>query len=208
MKRICVFLAAVMLLSGVAFAHEDCPCEIYDDITPEAWYHDETVYAIEHGLMNGISERRFDPNGCVSRAMLVTILYRCEGAPDVSGLTNPFVDVLDGQWYAEAVTWAFDNGIVNGVSPSSFAPNRYITREQIAAILYRYAQFKGEDVSVSNPEALAAFPDCDIISAYAVDAVTWTVERGIIKGIYGTLSSEALAVRAEIAAMLMRYLEM
>ncbi len=185
----------------------DCPCENYIDITPEAWYHDYTVYAIENGLMNGISADRFDPSGCVTRAMLVTIMYRIEGEPSVEDMSHPFTDVESNQWYTDAVTWAANNGIVNGMTATTYEPNTYISREQIATILYRYAISKGEDVTLSTDDALSIFPDGNEISAYAVDALTWAVDRGLINGISGTLSAQALAIRAQLATILMRYLE-
>ncbi len=184
---------------------DPCPCEDYIDIGELTWYHDSAVYAIENGLMNGVAPGRFDPNGIVTRAMLVTILYRLEGETSVEGLDNPFADVAEGQWYTNAIIWAADSGLVNGVSPTSFAPNQSITREQIAAILYRYAQFKEEDVTCDAD--MSVYPDTDEISAYAVDAIRWAVGNEIINGISGTISPVAIATRAQIAAMLMRYLE-
>ncbi len=186
---------------------EDCPCEQFDDVSEGVWYHDSVVYAIRNNLMNGIAERRFDPSGSVTRAMLVTILYRSEGLPSVEGMENPFTDVKEDNWYTDAIIWAANNQIVNGMTATTFAPDAVITREQIATILYRYAKFQNRDVTLSGKDVLATFPDADKISAYAVDAVTWTIDCGIINGISGTISAGAMAIRAQIAAMLMRYLE-
>ena len=184
---------------------DTCICENYYDIGHTTWYHDPAVFAIENGLMNGVGPNRFDPNGCVTRAMLVTILYRIENEPSVEGLENPFADVEEGRWYTNAIIWAADCGLVNGVSATSYAPGKYITREQIAAILYRYAKFKGEDVTCEAD--MSAYPDTDEISNYAVDAVYWAVGKGIINGISGTISPTAIAYRVQIATMLMRYLQ-
>ena len=152
--------------------------------------------------MNGTGDGIFEPDGALTRAMLVTILYRSEGEPSVEGLKNPFQDVADGQWYTKAVIWAADKGIVNGTSETTFDPDANITREQIAAILHRYAgkpETKGD---------LASFPDAATVSDYAKTAMAWAVEKGIIGGSDGKLDPRSNATRAQVAAILMRYLKL
>lgn len=173
----------------------------FTDVAPGAWYYDAVSYVYANGLMDGTSATTFAPDANMTRAMLVTILWRMEGEPVVNYLL-PFTDVDDGAWYAEAVRWAASEGIVTGVSETSFAPNAEITREQLAAILYRYT---GEPATAAN---LAGYADGASVSAYAVDAMSWCVEHGIITGTTATtLEPQGTATRAQAAAMLMRFAE-
>ena len=181
-------------------SEHDCPCDDYNDLSNEQWYHAGVDYALENGLMNGVGGGKFDPNGSLTRAMLVTILYRSENTPDVSGESNPFADVPDGQWYTDAVIWAAKEKIVNGMSETTFAPNESITREQIATILYRY------DGAVKVSGDLDQFSDASDVSTYALDAIVWAVKEGIIGGMNGKLSPKDNATRAQIATILYRYL--
>ena len=181
-------------------SEHDCPCDDYNDLSSEQWYHAGVDYALRNGLMNGVGGGRFDPNGSLTRAMLVTILYRSENMPDVSGESNPFADVPDVQWYTDAVIWAAKEGIVNGTSKTTFAPNDSITREQIATILYRYA---GSPKVSGN---LHQFSDAFSVSTYAYDAMVWAVKEGIIGGMNGKLAPQDNATRAQIATILYRYL--
>ena len=177
-----------------------CPCIDFTDVSADNWFHDSVVYAYTNGLMNGVSEDLFDPDGKLTRAMLVTILYRMEGAPSDDGLQNPFTDVAQGQWYYDAVVWAANEGIVNGMDEETFAPDLPITREQIATILYRYS---GADEAA---ESVSDFADLPQVSDYAMQAVLWAIESGIINGMDGLLAPQATATRAQAATMLMRYL--
>ena len=179
---------------------EYCPSRTFNDLNPAQWYHFGTDFVIENDYMNGVGDGKFDPNGSLTRAMLVTILYRIEGTPDITGYTNPFTDVPAGQWYTDAIIWAAHEGIVNGMSPTTYEPNTNITREQIAAIMHRYAGL---------PEAegdLSAFPDAATVSGYAVEAMKWAVGEGIINGMSGNLAPRENATRAQIATILYRYL--
>lgn len=153
-----------------------CPSEAFSDLDVTQWYHEPVDYMLETGMMNGMSATTFEPNGTLTRAQLVTILYRHAGSPDVTGLPNPFADVAPQSWYAKAVIWAAANGVVKGTSAATFAPEDAITREQIAAILYRY---NGEAVT---GDLLSSFPDAGAVSGYAVEAMQWAVSRGLISG--------------------------
>ena len=175
------------------------------DVHEGDWFYENVGYVYENGLMNGVSETLFEPNGTVTRGMIVTILHRLEGEPE-SDYDMPFTDVAEQQWYAGAVRWAAGEGIVNGVSETEFAPNSAVTREQFAAILWRYAQSKGYDVSASAD--LTGFLDYGQISEYALPALQWAVGAGVMSGRGdGILAPQGTATRAEAAAMLMRFVE-
>ena len=176
----------------------DCYFEDYTDC-PDAWYHEAVDFAVANELMYGTGIGKFEPNGAMTRAMMVTVLYRMAGSPAVSGPSS-FTDVPENEWYSDAIAWAQDNGIVLGVLADKFAPNDYVTREQIATILWRYE---------GKPEATAdleAFKDADMISEYAVEAMTWAVSEGIFNGDEGNLKPNDDATRAEFACIIMRYL--
>ena len=175
------------------------------DVHEGDWFYENVGYVYENGLMNGVSETLFEPNGTVTRGMIVTILHRLEGEPE-SDYDMPFTDVAEQQWYAGAVRWAAGEGIVTGVSATEFAPDAPITREQFAAILWRYAQSKGYDVSASAD--LTGFLDYGQISEYALPALQWAVGAGVMSGRGdGILAPQGTATRAEAAAMLMRFVE-
>ena len=176
---------------------------VYVDVSAKAWYYDAVQYATQNGLMNGVGGNRFDPNGEMTRAMLVTVLWRYAGEPKEG--ENTFTDVPSGQWYTDAVAWAAENEIVNGVGNNRFAPNGKLTREQMAAILFRYANKNGIDTSKRGN--LNSFPDASKVSAWAKDAVQWTVAEGIINGSDGKLLPRGNATRAQVATILMRFIE-
>ena len=175
------------------------------DVEGGDWFYDAVYYAYTNGLMDGVSTTQFAPNSNLTRGMVVTILYRLEGEPRVTG-SSGFSDVASGAWYADPVTWAAANGIVNGVSDTEFAPNTDITREQLAAILFRYAEYKGYDVS--GRDSLTGYTDRSSISAYALDAMRWAVDEGLITGMTATtIVPQGTATRAQCATMLMRFIE-
>lgn len=175
----------------------------FTDVSAGAWYAEAVNYAVENGLFSGTSATTFSPNKKMTRGMLVTVLYRMEGSPETAASTA-FSDVLSSDYYAKAVSWAASNGIVSGVSADKFAPSKDITREQLAAILMRYAKYKGEDVTASGD--LSAFKDSSSISSYASDAVKWAVGKGYIGGVTSdTIAPKSGATRAQVAAILMRY---
>ena len=177
----------------------------FPDVTEGDWFYDAVRYAYETGLMDGVGDSLFAPNSDTTRAQLVTILYRLEGEPEVSG-TSGFTDVAADTWYTDAVAWAAANGIVNGVSETEFAPGKDITREQLATILFRYAEAKGYDVSARAD--LSAYPDADQIQSYAAESVAWAVAEGLIQGFEdNTLRPAGNATRAQIATILMRFCE-
>ena len=182
-----------------------CPISKFTDATPTAWYHDGVHWALTEGVMNGVGNNKFDPNGTTSRAMIVTMLYRMEGEPETAGKAS-FKDVADGRFYTRAVDWAFENEIVNGYNADTFGPDNDLTREQLVTILERYAKYKGFDVSEGESAYLTGFTDADTISNYAVKAFRWAVDAGIINGVGGgKLSPKTDASRAQVATMLMRY---
>lgn len=176
----------------------------FTDVTEDSWYNDAVAYVYEHGLMTGTDSRTFSPDTVTTRGMIVTMLYRLENEPEVSG--SSFADVAAGSWYADAVTWAEQNDIVNGYDDDTFAPNDTITREQLGTIFYRYASYKGYDVSESAD--LGNFSDDSAVSSYAQTALSWANAAGLINGMGdGTLSPKGSATRAQAAAIIMRFCE-
>ena len=185
------------------------PCADFTDIDRNSWYHEGVDYAIENGIMNGVGGTLFNPNGTMNRAMLVTVLYRLEGAPAVEGTTN-FVDVPAGQWYTDAVKWAVDNGIVNGTSETTFSPTSPLNRQTLATLMYRYANYCHKDTSDRND--LASFPDKGQVADWAKDGMQWAVGVGLITGV-GTSSGTYLrpenpTTRGQVATILMRFARM
>ena len=182
-----------------------CASDLFRDVALGAWYHQGVDLVVRDGYMKGMGNGVFGVNTAITRGQIVTILYRMEGEPSVDGLENTFTDVKEGQFYTEAILWAASQGIVEGYGNGTFKPEAAITREQLAAILYRY---DGEQAVAEN--VLAAFPDVKKVSPYAVEAMNWAVANDLIKGIGGsasaTLSPMASATRAQFATILMRYL--
>ena len=180
---------------------------LFNDVANDAWYYDAVAYMVENGLMDGTSANYFQPDLKTSRAMIVTILWRMEGEPVVNNVMQ-FIDVAEGKWYSEAVRWAVANGIVKGYDAANFAPDDNITREQMVAILYRYAQFKGRDVSVGENTNILSYNDALEISEYAIPAMQWACGEAIITGMgNGSLAPKDTATRAQVAAILCRFLE-
>ena len=175
----------------------------FADVPENAWYVGAVEYAVRNGLMNGVGDDQFEPEESMTRAMLVTVLWRFEGEPEAG--KNTFSDVPNGQWYTDAVAWAAANGVVNGVGNNLFDPEGKITREQMATILYRYAEKKGIDTG--KRAELGAFPDAKQVSAYAKDPVQWAVAEKIINGSDGKLLPQGDATRAQVATILMRFIE-
>lgn len=178
------------------------------DVPENAWYLDEVEYCYEKGLFSGTAVGKFSPEDSMTRAMLVTVLWRLEGEP-AAQKSGEFIDVMPGLWYSQAVQWAAENGIVNGVGKGEFDPDGEITREQMATVIYRYGKWKGYDLEDSVD--LGKFPDASSVSSYAVEAISWANAAGIINGSNegGTLylQPQGKATRAQVAAILMRFIE-
>lgn len=180
----------------------------FADVNAGDWFYQDVLFSYEKGLMSGMDAAAFAPYANTTRAQIAVIFYRMEGSPAVEG-ENSFVDVVRGSgtaWFYDAVTWAQKNGIMGGYSNSSFAPNDPITREQLAAIFYRYAQYKGYDTTQGGM-AIREFGDYESISDYAMSAMAWAVNTGLVKGDSNLLYPKGTATRAEIAAMLHRFVE-
>ena len=177
----------------------------FTDISEKDWFYGDVMFVYENGLMLGTSKTLFSPHGTVMRGMMATILWRMEGSPVPKG-KNSFTDVEAGKWYADAITWTAENGIFAGYGKDKFGPDDPITREQLAAIFYRYADYKGYDLTVKGD--LDKFKDADKITDYAKTAMQWAVGSGLVKGKSGNLlDPQGTATRAEIAAMLHRFIE-
>ena len=183
---------------------ETCPSEAYTDLDRNGWYHEYVDWVLKNGVMNGVGGGLFEPNGETTRAMLVMVLYRMAGAPDMAGRESSFTDVSADSWYGAAVIWASENGIVNGVGGGLFDPDASLTREQMAMMLYRFAGYLG-----SNTEKradLSAYGDADAVSAAAQDAMAWAVAEGLVNGRSAAeLAPKAGATRAELATILFRF---
>ena len=178
----------------------------FKDVPRDAWYHDAVQWAVDKGLMNGVSDTLFAPNDTATRAMVVTMLWRLAGEP-ASSASAPFTDVSSDAWYAEAVAWAAETSAVNGTSADAFSPDTPVTREQLAAILYRYAQARGKGFTGAWA-FLLDFSDAASVSEWADEAMHWMTMHGVITGMGdGTLAPRDNAARAQIATMFMRFCE-
>ena len=185
---------------------KDCPSAPFTDVDTAKWYHLSIDYVLTHKMMNGVSSRAFAPNANLTRGMLVQILYNLEGKP--KGTAANFSDVQADAWYAEAVGWAASSKVVTGYADGTFRPNATVTREQAAAILYRYAQSKGIDVSVGENTNILSYVDVQQASEYAIPALQWAVGAGVLNGKNGgRLAPTGTATRAEIAAIMQRWCE-
>lgn len=176
----------------------------FTDVRESDWFYEDVAFAYENGLFAGTSDTTFSPNASMTRAMLVTVLYRLEGQPAVNGRSG-FSDVQYNGYYEDAVTWAANNGIVNGTSDTTFSPNANVTREQMAAILYRYAQHKKYNTAASS--SLNGFSDHAGVSGYAVTPLQWAVAEKLVNGTAGKLMPTGNATRAQVAAILHRFVE-
>ena len=176
----------------------------FTDVHETDWFYNDVLFVYEEGLFAGTGDTTFSPNAAMTRAMLVTVLYRLEGEPAVSGRSG-FSDVTFNSYYEDAVTWAADNGIVNGTSITTFSPNANVTREQMAAILYRYAQYKKYNTAASS--SLNGFTDQASVSGYATASLEWAVAEKLVNGSAGKLMPTGNATRAQVAAILHRFVE-
>ena len=189
---------------NVTFVEMEAEPLPFTDVNKGDWFHDAVRYVYDNGLMDGVGDGQFAPNATTNRAMVVTILYRLAGEPAVAGDVG-FTDVEPGLWYTDAVLWAAEKGIVNGISETEFSPSGDLTREQLATILYRYAESMGYDVSAQAD--LSGFPDAGDIQSYATQALSWAVAEGLLQGFEDdSLQPQSTATRAQIATILMRFL--
>ena len=194
----------VMPASQVTVSAVFAPAQLpFTDVTEANWYYDEVYYVWANGLMQGTSATTFGPNVDTTRAMVVTILWRLEGEP-ASGYDMDYSDVAGGAWYAGAVRWATEHGIVNG-SEGQFYPGGTVTREQLAAMLYRYAQYKGYDLTAGGD--LSGFADAGAVSGWAETSLAWAVGQGLLQGSDSQVDPQGSAIRAQTAAILMRFCE-
>ena len=198
-KYVFTMPASAVTVTGSFKVETPAPVALpFTDVKSGNWFYDAVKYAYAQGLMTGTSATTFAPNGTMNRAMIVTVLYRLEKSPAVTGASK-FTDVPAGQWYSDAVAWAAANNIVNGYDETTFGPMNAVTREQMAAILFRYEQYKGLE-NVTLEENLNRFPDQNKISAYAIPALQWAVGQKIINGnADGTLDPTGTATRAQVA---------
>ncbi len=180
-----------------------CPSAKFKDIKKSHWFHESVDFAVTYGLFSGTSSTTFSPNANMTRAMLVTVLWRYAGQP--KGGKNTFTDVKNGQWYTDAVTWAAKNGVVTGVGNNKFNPNGNVTREQLATILYRYAI--ANEIDVRYRAEMSLFSDYNKVSSYADKAVYWAVAVKLINGADGKLMPQGKATRAQVAAILTRFVQ-
>lgn len=178
----------------------------YYDVKQFQWFAGSVQYVTDTGLMNGVGDHSFAPDVKMSRGMLVTVLYRADGSPPVEGKTHPFADVPGDAYYRDAVCWAYQTGIVNGTDSTHFSPDDNVTRQQMVALLYRYAVTTQLPETTEIPESLCAFTDCAQINTYALEPMAWAVEAGIIQGTdSNTLAPRDDSIRAQVAAVLQRY---
>lgn len=178
----------------------------FNDVSANDWFASAVDYVTGKGMMNGTADNTFSPKANTTRGMIVTVLYRLENQPSTSAAS--FTDVASGAYYANAVAWANANGIVSGYGSGKFGPNDKVTREQLATILYRYAQYKKYDVSVGEDTNILSYDDAQSISSYAIPAIQWACGAGVVTGKSGSkLDPKGNATRAEVAAMLMRFCE-
>lgn len=193
----------IAVWNGGCALGDNCPSKKFTDITPDFWAHDAIDYVVSNNMFNGTTGTTFSPNVVMSRGMIVTVLYRLEGSPDVSGIENPFSDLADNA-YHDAILWASANHIANGWQDGTFGANGTLTREQLAVFLHRYANFKGYDTN--NYSDIGGFSDAKDVGEFARESMCWAVGEGIINGTTATtLSPKTGANRAQVATMMMRF---
>lgn len=187
-------------------ADHDCPSAAFSDLNLDAWYHEAADYVLSKGYFNGTSKSFFEPDSDMTRAMFVTVLSRMEGIDAADYTDSSFDDVETGCWYSAAVRWASEKGIVLGISENEFDPEGKVTREQMATIMYRYAKYKGIDVSDVNSTKYNSFSDTGDVSDWAVEALTWAADRGIINGMgNGTIAPQNPSTRVQVAQIIKNY---
>lgn len=200
--------AAVLTLPAAAYGEQSAWSNPYTDVESGQWFYEAVRFAHSSGLMNGTTDTTFEPTAPLTRAMMAQILYNLEGRPGLENevLGYPYADVPGDAWYADAVYWARLKDLVSGYSAETFGSNDPVTREQLAAVLYRYAAFRGEDVSAKAD--LSAFPDGSSASGWAAESLGWAVKEGVLSGKDGgRLDPTGTATRAEVAQMFLNHLK-
>ena len=183
-----------------------CPSKAFSDLDTSKWYHEAIDYVLLKNYFNGVGNGKFEPAGTMTRAMFVTVLGRAAGVEEDKNAHSSFSDVADGKWYTTYVDWAAQNDIVNGYDSKTFGPDDFITREQMAAILYRYARYKGVDVKAADDAKYHTFRDADQVSNYAKVPMIWAVDKGIINGMGdGILAPQETATRSQVAQLIMNF---
>lgn len=193
-----------MLHKGEAIAPLGCPSAKFTDVDTSRWYHDAIDYVVDRKIMVGMSDTAFGPENTLTRAQVVKVLHRLAGSPEAVG-EAPFTDVQKGRYYEAAVAWAYEQGIVRGITETTFAPDTPVTREQMVTLLYRFAEFSGADTTARGD--LSTFADAEAVSKYAREALSWAVAEEIILGMDGGIAPQGTATRAQFAAIVMRFLE-
>ncbi len=191
--------------TGAGVSTNDDAVNPFADISQDDWFHESVIYVYKNGLMTGTGNDSFRPEGDMSRGMIVTVLYRLSGG--TGSYVNNFSDIPSGSWYENAAAWAADNGVVYGVGDKRFAPEKMLTREQLAVILFNYAKYRGLNIAGTDDTALNGFSDTNSISSWAEEAMKWAVSAGIITGNGSQLNPQNSASRAEVAVMLQRFIE-
>ena len=206
MKKLLSLVISAILLCGVLAAAVHADGLPFSDVKEKRWSYEAIKYAYDNKLMDGVGDGKFDPAGTMTRGMVVTVLWRMEEKPAVE-FTEDFTDVKAGKYYSDSVIWAKNNDIVNGVSEGVFDPGGKITREQLATMLYRYADFKALDTRVNGD--LSKFPDADKTHSYAKAALTWATDKGLVTGVKSgdtdLLDPRGNATREQFATILMRF---
>ena len=201
-KRILSLLLSIVMILGMLPMSALAANGAFSDVKTSDWFYDDVRYVCEKGLMDGTGSNTFSPKATTTRGMIVTILYRLSGEPAGSGVC-PFSDVAAGKYYEKAIAWAAENRIVSGYADGTFGPDNAITREQLAAILYRYAVFCGYAVTASAE--IGRFADADMVGSYALTAMKWASAEGLINGSGSKLDPKGSATRAQAAAILARF---
>lgn len=178
----------------------------FDDVSQDTWCHDAIVYVYDKGLMKGVDPVTFAPAAALTRAMLVTVIYRLDGLPEPTG-SNPFTDVADGAYYSKAAIWAAEKGLLSWSTDSAFGPHTPATREQFVVALFRYAVLKGYDVSIGEDTNILSYADAFDISEGMASAFQWACGAGVVEGNGPRISPLAIATRGQTATMLMRFLQ-
>ncbi|MBQ7661737.1 MAG: S-layer homology domain-containing protein [Clostridia bacterium] len=184
---------------------DTCPMSAFTDLDKNAWYHDGIHFVLDNGIMSGYGKGKFAPDDTTSRAMVAQLLWNMEGKPVVNYAMN-YTDVAKDAWYADAIRFATAQGLMSGYGNGKFGPNDAMTREQLVALMYRYAQLKNADVTIGEDTNILSYGDVQTVSEWAIPAMQWACGSGILNGIDGNLVPAGKASRAQVATMIMRFI--